>query len=118
MFQVYTFNISVPLSTDLTTVDAAYIHRESDNDTIDASGEEGILTDRSRLITSATSSVRYFEYRHARYIWNASEGTFVRLHGLDKGHPINRFTTDYMYGLTKEEQTGKQTVFGLSLIHI
>ena len=112
------YNISVPLSNDLTTVDAAYIHNESDNESSDASVEEGALTDRSRLITSTTSSVRYFEYRHARYIWKASEGSYVRLYGLDKGHPIRRFTEDYMYGLTKEEQAGKRTVFGRNSVDV
>ena len=106
------------LTNDISTINATYIHHESDVDSNNATDEEEGLTDRSRLITSTAPSVRYFEYRHARYIWNASEGSYVRLYGLDKGHPINKFTTDYMYGLTKEEQVGKRTIFGRNSVDV
>lgn len=106
------------LTNDISTINATYIHHESDVGSNNTSEEEEGLTDRSRLITSTAPSVRYFKYRHARYIWNASEGSYVRLYGLDKGHPINKFTTDYMYGLTKEEQVGKRTIFGRNSVDV
>ena len=108
----------MPLTNDVSSVNASYVHRESDSESNNAGDEEEHLTDRSRLISSTTSSVRYFEYRHARYIWNALEGSFARLYGLDKGHTINKFTSDYMYGLTKEEQDGKRTVFGRNSVDV
>ena len=108
----------MPLTNDVSSVNASYVHQESDSESNNAGDEEEHLTDRSRLIASTTSSVRYFEYRHARYIWNSSEGSFARLYGLDKGHTINKFTSDYMYGLTKEEQDGKRTVFGRNSVDV
>ena len=116
--QVLFQSILVTLLNDLSTIDATYIHRERDTDSNVTSEEEEGLTDRTRLITSTAASVRYFEYRHARYIWNASEGSYTRLYGLDKGHPINKFTSDYMYGLTKEEQVGKRTIFGKNSVDV
>ena len=106
------------LSNDLSAINATYIHRESDADSNITNEEEEGLTDRTRLITSTAASVRYFEYRHARYIWNASEESYTRLYGLDKGHPINKFTSDHMHGLTREEQVGKRTIFGRNSVDV
>ena len=96
-------------------MDATYVHRESDaesNDAVDG------MTDRSRLIASITLSVRYFEYRHVRYIWNHTEGSFVRLFGLDKGHLVNKFTREYLNGITKDEQIGRRTVYGSNSVDV
>ena len=118
-FIISHFNhFSVALSNDLSTINASYIHHERDADSNITSEDEEGLTDRTRLITSTAASVRYFEYRHVRYIWNASEETYTRLYGLDKGHPINKFTSDYMHGLTKEEQVGKRTIFGRNSVDV
>ena len=76
------------------------------------------MRDTSRLITSTKLSVRYFVYRHARYIWNSREGSYVRLYGLDKGHSITKFTTDYIYGLTRQEQMAKQTLYGTNSVDV
>jgi hypothetical protein len=114
------FHVLVPVTEDHGSVNASYIHRESDAEASDVSDEENVMTDRSRLIlpTTTTLSVRYFEYRHARYIWSSRDFTFVRLYGLDKGHPISKFTNEYMYGITREEQMGKQTVHGTNSVDV
>ena len=110
----------MPVTEDHGSVNASYIHRESEPEERDVNDEEDAMTDRSRLImpTTTTLSVRYFEYRHARYIWSSRESTFVRLYGLDKGHPISKFTTEYMYGITREEEMGKQTVHGTNAVDV
>ena len=96
-------------------MDATYVHRESDTESNDAVDS---MTDRSRLITSVTLSVRYFEYRHVRYIWNHTERSFVRLFGLDKGHLLKKFTREYMNGITKDEQIGRRTVYGSNSVDV
>ena len=96
-------------------MDATYVHRESDTESNDA--VDG-MTDRSRLITSVTLSVRYFEYRHVRYIWSHTEGSFVRLFGLDKGHLVKKFTREYLNGITKDEQIGRRTVYGSNSVDV
>ena len=111
----YCFFFLVNLSGQHPAVDATYVHRESDaesNDAVDS------MTDRSRLIASITLSVRYFEYRHVRYIWNHTEGSFVRLFGLDKGHLVNKFTREYLNGITKDEQIGRRTVYGSNSVDV
>ena len=96
-------------------MDAIYVHRESDTESNDA---VDTMTDRSRLITSVTLSVRYFEYRHVRYIWNHTEGSFVRLFGLDKGHLVKKFTREYLNGITKDEHIGRRTVYGSNSVDV
>ena len=96
-------------------MDATYVHRESDTESNDAVDS---MTDRSRLITSINLSVRYFEYRHMRYIWNHAEGSFVRLFGLDKGHLLKKFTSEYLNGITKDEQIGRRTVYGSNSVDV
>ena len=110
-------HISVPLTDDVGSVIASYIHRESESES-DSSDNVENMTDRSRLITPTSLSVRYFDYRHARYIWSSREGSYVRLYGLDKGHPINKFTTDYIYGITREEQMGKRAIYGSNSVDV
>ena len=110
----------MPLSDGVPQAHASYIHRDTDSESNEVSDAES-LNDRSRLITAGlvpTLSIRYFEYRHARYIWSSREGSYVRLYGLDKGHPISRFTADYIQGITKEEQIGRRTVHGCNSVDV
>ena len=91
-----------------------YIHREEPNDWQEIANSSG---DRARLLQPVRLTLRYFTYRHARYVWNSTHMTFVRLHGLDRGHSVRKFTS-YLNGLTKEEQAAKRLLYGLNAVNI
>lgn len=66
---------------------------------------------------SAGCTLRYFENKKIRYIWDERAKSFVRLRGLDKNISASRLQA-LTKGLKPETQTQRLRLFGENAIHV
>lgn len=74
--------------------------------------------DTEPLWSPVKLTMRSFEHHHVKYLWNARQKVFVRLHGYDVDTPVNRFASELSRGLTEEMQMVKKKLFGSNTIDV
>lgn len=57
------------------------------------------------MIIVALSELRFFRYKQLRYVWNAREGKFVKIMGLEENIPSKLLQPQY--GLSIAEQMAR-----------
>ena len=95
-----------------------YTHRSDLLSDGNMSSSSSDSSDRDRLWLPSKYTFRYFTHHHVKYVWDAKKKTYARLHGLDKNTSLHLFSSKFSQGLSVEQQSLRQMLYGANNIDI